>query len=139
MTPGVVDAMQSSPQLRALALVDRMASIADDARTGRIGAYAAGNAWLGARLGDSELRALEAMADRFKIDHDALADDHRRALETARQAAGLARAVDRAVEQHPELAEILAAAADAEGIPEIAAMLRNEPTTDHETSTREIA
>ncbi|MFY0080030.1 hypothetical protein ABTQ07_20020, partial [Acinetobacter baumannii] len=57
LRPTVQRAVVTVPDARPLALVERLADIANDARAARRNAYASGNAGLGARLGDAETRA----------------------------------------------------------------------------------
>lgn len=119
LRPAIQQTITSTPDTRPLALVERLADIANDARAARVSAYAAGNAALGARLGDAETRALDSLADRFRITHDDVAADRAKV-------AKLARALDAAVEKSPELAALMADALDAEGLTELAAGMRAE-------------
>jgi transposase-like protein len=119
LRPAVQQALPSVPSVRPLSLVERYAEIADAAQTARRSAYASGNAALGARLGDAETRALDSLADRFKIDHASVAADRAREAQVAR-------AVDRALKLSPELAALVAAELEAEGLRDMAAELRPE-------------
>lgn len=117
LRPAIQQAITSTPDTRPLALVERVARIANDARDAAATAYASGNAALGARLGDAELRALDSLADRFRITHDDVAADRTKVSQ-------LARAVDVALEHSPALAAIMADALDAEGLSELAEDMR---------------
>lgn len=105
LRPALAEAVKRSPDIRPAALVERIAAIANDARAARLSAYAAGNAWLGARLGEAEMRALVALADRLGIEHDDAASDARDAASIARVLGDVARAV-------PGVADVLAEAFD---------------------------
>jgi len=118
LRPATQATLTSTPSTRPLALVERLAEIANDARAARATAYASGNAALGARLGDAETRALEVLASRFRIDHDTLAADRTKV-------ARLARALDVALEADPALGHLMAGALAAEGLGEMADDLRN--------------
>lgn len=126
LRPAIQQTITSTPDTRPLALVERLADIANDARAARVSAYAAGNAALGARLGDAETRALDSLADRFRITHDDVATDRAKV-------AKLARALDVALEQSPELGVLMADALDAEGLSELAADFRADLPTISET------
>lgn len=119
LRPTVQRAVVTVPDARPLALVERLADIANDARAARRNAYASGNAGLGARLGDAETRALDSLADRFRIDHGSVAADRAREAQVAR-------AVDRALKHSPELAALVANELEAEGLHDLAANLRPE-------------
>lgn len=124
LRPAIQATLTSTPSTRPLALVERLAEIADDARAARATAYASGNAALGARLGDAETRALEVLAARFRIDHDTLAADRTKVSR-------LAKALDVALEASPTLGHLMADALAAEGLGEMADDLRSsisEPT-----------
>ncbi|MCM3615782.1 hypothetical protein M3672_15220 [Microbacterium enclense] len=118
LRPAIQATLASTPSTRPLALVERLAEIADDARAARATAYATGNAALGARLGDAETRALEVLAARFRIDHDTLAADRTKVSR-------LAKALDVALEASPALGHLMADALAAEGLSEMADDLRN--------------
>ena len=118
LRPAIQQSLTSTPSTRPLALVERLAEIANDARAARATAYASGNAQLGARLGDAETRALEVLASRFRIDHDTLAADRTKVSR-------LAKALDAALEASPALGHLMADALDAEGLGEMADDLRN--------------
>ncbi|GEM_PF-4521300 len=105
LRPALAEAVKRSPEIRPAALVERIAAIANDAREARRSAYASGNSWLGARLGEAELRALVALADRLGIEHDDAASDARDAASIARVLGDVARTV-------PEIAAALAEAFD---------------------------
>lgn len=123
LRPAIQQTITSTPDTRPLALVERLADIANDARAARVSAYASGNAALGARLGDAETRALDSLANRFKIDHDSLSADRTKVAQ-------LARALDTAVEQSPELGAFMADALEAEGLTQLAADLRADLPTN---------
>lgn len=118
LRPAVQATLTATPSTRPLALVERLAEIADDARAARATAYASGNAALGARLGDAETRALEVLASRFRIDHDTLAVDRTKVSR-------LAKALDVALEASPALGLLMADALAAEGLGEMAVDLRS--------------
>lgn len=122
LRPAMQRAVTSTPDTRPLALVERVARIANNARDASQAAYAAGNAHLGARLGDAELRALSALAERFGITHDRVAEDHADALRDVN-------AVARAMRSSRVVAEALADALDAEGFADYAADLRRQTQT----------
>jgi len=118
LRPAIQATLTSTPSTRPLALVERLAEIADDARAARATAYASGNPALGARLGDAETRALEALAGRFKITHDDVAADRTKV-------ARMARALDAALRASPDLARGVADALAAEGLGDMADDVRN--------------
>lgn len=125
LRPAIQQSLTSTPSTRPLALVERLAEIANDARAARATAYASGNAALGARLGDAETRALEVLASRFRIDHDTLAVDRTKVSR-------LAKALDVALEASPALGHLMADALATEGLAEMADELRSsisEPTS----------
>lgn len=123
LRPKIQQTLPTVPSVRPVALVERIARIADDARDAAATAYASGNAGLAARLGDAELRALDSLANRFQITHDAVAADRT-------QVAQFARAVDAALERSPEFAALVAEELEREGLHDLAAGLRPE---NHET------
>lgn len=119
LRPVIAETMTTTPATRPMALVERLADIANDARAARATAYASGNAQLGARLGDAETRALDSMAARFGIDRDSLAADYSLAVK-------LTRAVDAAMHSSPQLRALLVEHLDAEGATELANIIRSE-------------
>lgn len=119
LRPAIQQTITSTPDTRPVALVERIARIANDARDAAAMAYASGNAALGARLGEAERRALDSLADRFHIDHDAVSADRTKVAQ-------LSRALDAALEQSPELGALMADALDAEGLTELAEGIRVE-------------
>lgn len=131
LRPAIQQTLTSTPSTRPLALVERLAEIANDARAARVSAYAAGNPALGARLGDAETRALDSLADRFRITHDDVAADRTKVSQ-------LARALDVALEESPELAALVADALDAEGLSEMASAMRADLPSIPETNPQEI-
>lgn len=131
LRPALQQIITETPDTRPLALVERLADIANDARAARVSAYAAGNADLGARLGNAETRALDSLAGRFRITHDDVAADRAKV-------AKLARALDAALEQSPELIALVADALDADGLADMAAGLRDQTTNSEiEEGSRE--
>ncbi len=119
--PEVREALRAGDSLRVGNVLTRVVDVADAARTARINAAAAGDLTGALKAGDSELRALSVMSDRFGIDDvavaeiiddaDALVTAVRRTI-TAMPAAGEVLAKElRRVEQH-ELAEVIANIAD---------------------------
>lgn len=123
LRPALQEVLSSTPETRPVALVERLAEIANDARAARATAYAAGNPQLGARLGEAERRALDSLADRFQINHDSVAADRAKVAQ-------LARALDTALVASPELAAVVADALDAEGLTELAEGMRSDlPST----------
>lgn len=124
LRPVLQQVITSTPATRPLALVERLAEIASDARAARTTAYAAGDAALGARLGEAERRALDSLADRFHINHDSVAADRTKVAQ-------LARALDAALDESPELAALMADALDAEGLTEMAGDMRAELPDSH--------
>lgn len=126
LRPAIQQAITSTPATRPLALVERVARIANDARNAAATAYASGNAALGARLGDAELRALDSLADRFKITHDDVAADRAKVAQ-------LARALDSALDAYPELVSLVADALEAEGLRDMAEDMRADLPSNPET------
>ncbi|MGX1701705.1 hypothetical protein [Microbacterium sp. NPDC055357] len=127
LRPALAESITRSPEMRPAALVERMADIANDARDARRVAYAAGNAWLGARLGEAEMRALVALAERFGVDHDRTADE-------LRDAASIARALVVLARDDAHVAEAVAAAFDRDDRPDIAALVRGAASSISETT-----
>jgi hypothetical protein len=126
LRPALRAALREAPGFRPAALVVRIADVADSARDARVQAYSAGNAALGARLGDAEVRALETLIDRFKIDHDNAADE-------LRDANALADALTELMPRAPKLAEVLAQLLDRRERPDLAERVRQlatKPRTD---------
>ncbi|KTS91726.1 hypothetical protein NS183_02915 [Microbacterium testaceum] len=119
LRPVIAKTMTETPATRPMALVERLADIANDARAARATAYASGNAQLGARLGDAETRALDSMAARFGIDRDSLAADYSLAVK-------LTRAVDRAMQTSPQLRALVVEHLNAEGATELADIIRQQ-------------
>jgi hypothetical protein len=117
LRPALAEAVKRSPEVRPVALVERIAAIANDARDARLSAYAAGNAWLGARLGEAEMRALVALADRLGIEHDDAASD-------ARDSASIARVLGDVARTLPGIAEALADAFDRDARSDLADEIR---------------
>lgn len=101
LRPAMQAALKAAPTFRPSALVTRIADVADAARDARVTAYASGNARLGAQLGDAEVRALQILTERFRIDHDDAADE-------LRDANALAGALSELMHRAPKLAEVLA-------------------------------
>lgn len=135
LRPALADSIKRSPEMRPAALVERLAEIANDARDARRAAYASGNAWLGARLGEAEMRSLVALADRFGISHDDAANDARDAASIARVLGDLARTV-------PGIADALAGAFARDDRHDLAAEIRAQRVNARtlsipETTTRE--
>lgn len=132
LRPAIQRAASSTPDTRPLALVERVARIANNARDASHAAYATGNAHLGARLGDAELRALSTLADRFGITHDSVAEDHAEAAKDIR-------AMTRAMRSSRAVAEAMADALEAEGLTDNAAEIRRRIPTyfseNEETNT----
>jgi hypothetical protein len=93
-------AIQQAPAFQPSTLVSRIADVADAARDARVKAYASGNARLGAQLGDAEVRAVQVLIERFKLDHD-------KAVDELQDAGALARAVARVIQRAPQLGTIL--------------------------------
>jgi hypothetical protein len=110
--------LQNMEQPPALSIARRIGDIADSARAARAGAYAVGNLHGGARAGDSELRALIALADRLGVTHDeVIADvDHMVALAVA---------VGQAARRSPALGDAVATRLDANGQHDLATELRS--------------
>lgn len=135
LRPALADSIKRSRETRPVALVERLAEITNDARDARRAAYDAGNAWLGARLGEAEMRSLVALADRFGITHDDAANDARDAASIARILGDVARTV-------PGIADALADAFARDNRHDLAAEIRAQGThahtiSIHETTTRE--
>lgn len=132
LRPAIQRAVTSTPDTRPLALVERIARIANNARDASNAAYASGNAHLGARLGDAELRALSSLAERFGITHDKVAEDHA-------EAAADIRAITRAMRSSRAVAEAMADALEAEGLIDNATEIRRRIPTyfseNEETTT----
>ncbi|MFA4895531.1 hypothetical protein [Microbacterium sp.] len=126
LRPALQEVLTSTPETRPVALVERLAEIANDARAARATAYAAGNSQLGARLGEAERRALDSLADRFQINHDSVAADRTKVSQ-------LARALDTALDASPELASLVADALDAEGLSELAEDMRADLPSNPKT------
>ncbi|MFC7943089.1 hypothetical protein ACFUPZ_07505 [Microbacterium oxydans] len=126
LRPALQEVLTSTPETRPVALVERLAEIANDARAARATAYAAGNAQLGARLGEAERRALDSLADRFHINHDSVTADRTKVSQ-------LARALDTALDESPELASLVADALEAEGLGEMAEDMRADLPSNPET------
>lgn len=119
LRPVIARTMTETPATRPMALVERLADIANDARAARATAYAAGNAQLGARLGDAETRALDSLAARFGIDRDSVVADYTLAVK-------LTRAVDAAMQTSPQLRGLVVEHLDAEGATELADIIRSQ-------------
>lgn len=109
--------LQIMNQPPALTIARRIGDIADAARAARTGAYAAGNLHGGARAGDSELRALIALADRLGVTHDDVIED-------VDEMVALAKAVGQAARRSPAVGEAIALRLEANGQQEIADELR---------------
>lgn len=120
LRPAMHAAIREAP-FRPAALVVRIADVADAARDARVQAYAAGNARLGAQLGDAELRAVQVLSERFRIGHD-------EATEDMRDAEALAGALSELMPRAPKLAEVLADLLDRRERPDLAERVRQLTT-----------
>lgn len=125
LRPAMQAAIREAP-FRPAALVVRIADVADAARDARATAYSAGNARLGAQLGDAEVRALQVLAERFRIDHDDTTED-------LRDAEALSDALRELMPKAPKLAEVLADLLDRRERPDLAERVR-QLTTRQEIS-----
>jgi hypothetical protein len=120
LRPAMKAAMKEAPASRPSALVVRIADVADSARDARVQAYSTGDAALGARLGDAEVRALQVLIERFKIDHDDTTAE-------LRDASALADALTELMPRAPKLAEVLADLLDRRERPDLAERVRQLP------------
>ncbi|MXS73680.1 hypothetical protein CSIV_12415 [Microbacterium sp. CSI-V] len=114
------------PDTAALGLIDSTVDLLRMARTASEIEYSRGNHRLGAQISDSALRAIGTLRD-LGIDSDSITADIADAKDARRRAYRLAKAFDDLVDAHPELAPELAEYAEARGLPEVAALLRDEP------------
>jgi hypothetical protein len=128
LRPAMKAAMKETSGFRPSALVSRIADVADAARGARVTAYSSGNPALGARLGDAEVRALSVLVERFKLDHDDLADE-------LRDASALAGALTVLLQRSPGLGDELADLLDRER-PDLAERVRALP--EHHVSGNEL-
>ena len=130
LRPAMKAAMEQAPGFRASALVARIADVADAARGARVTAYSSGNAALGARLGDAEVRALSVLVERFRIGHDDTTDE-------LRDASALADALTELMPRAPKLAEVLAQLLDRRERPDLAERVRQLAAKPQQVSGNE--
>lgn len=117
----------------SLSMVDRLVGIMDRARAASQLACERGDLRAGALIGDAAVRAANSLQG-FGVNSEKIAADYREADRQRRRAFQLSRAVEDAVEWHPEIAVPLSVACDANGLPDIAAALRaDDPNPDHHT------
>lgn len=114
------------PDTAALGLIDSTVDLLRMARAAAEVEYGRGNHRLGAQVSDTALRAIGTLRD-LGIDSDSIQADLAAAKEARRKAYRLTKAFEDLLEAHPELALELADYAEARGLPEVAATLRDEP------------